>query len=62
MYHAFYAGNELLLLPILSMALFAVVFVMAAVRAWRRGPSAHVAASALPLLHDENPTPGASHE
>jgi hypothetical protein len=53
MYKAFYSGNELLLLPVLSMFLFMVVFLIASVRAFRMRETEPM--SALPLQDDVGP-------
>jgi len=56
MYKAFYQGNPLLLLPVISMFIFAAVFLAAVVRVWRRKGQPQVErVSALPLLDDTAP-------
>lgn len=61
-FHLFYQGNELLLLPVLALLIFAAVFIAAAVRAWRAGGVGRVQhVSALPLLDDTAPRTGDRH-
>lgn len=55
-YHAFYQGNELLLLPVLALLIFAAVFITAALRAWRMNQPVRIQqVSSLPLLDDTAP-------
>ncbi len=56
MYRLFYTGNPLLLLPVLSMFLFAGVFIAAVVRAIKLRHRVRIdELSALPLLDDSTP-------